>query len=117
MEKNELRIGNYVRDMHSSNSFFGKVKALNATRCFYGDFNCGYNDLRPIPLTPEILGNCGFRKDGLTYKSKITLKQFFGENGKHFLFGYENANIDIFYLHQLQNLYFALTGEELTFKP
>jgi hypothetical protein len=24
--------------------------------------------------------------------------------------------VDIMYVHQLQNLYFALTGEELTFK-
>ena len=31
-------------------------------------------------------------------------------------FEIEDKNINIKYVHQLQNLYFALTGEELTIK-
>lgn len=36
-------------------------------------------------------------------------------DGEHFQFEYYNNNI--IYVHQLQNLYFALTGEELQLKP
>lgn len=35
--------------------------------------------------------------------------------GRHLC--YKEYNIEIKYVHQLQNLYFALTGEELTIKP
>ena len=74
----------------------------------------------PIPLSPEILEKCGFKKQLIKGK---TDKYWFekGEisyNEIHEKFWYhgvlENSPK---YLHQLQNLYFSLTGGELTFKP
>jgi len=74
----------------------------------------------PIPLTPEILEKCGFGKEGDTYKIvtknldycfkiSFTGNGYFSQNAM--------AKHPILYIHQLQNLYFSLTGEELTFKP
>jgi hypothetical protein len=69
----------------------------------------------PIPLTPEILEKAGFVYDKIThYKNILMLAE--GDNGfdvwvKHF--GEGNRINAVKHLHQLQNLYFALTGEEL----
>jgi hypothetical protein len=93
-------------------------------------------DLDRVRLTPEILKSCGFEKDGFgCYNLSInpfdsgTKKLFFvgdylylqeGSEGehemKHHLVILWNKDLmKEFYLHQLQNLYFSLTGKELTF--
>lgn len=69
--------------------------------------------LKPIPLTPEVLEKAGFKQfeiswDLLIYYPDIYLR-------------YENGSIKmgikhdtkVKHLHSLQNLIFALTGEEL----
>ncbi len=83
--------------------------------------------LQPIPLTPEILGNCGFvitdtRPDdcygkvySLTYNSKLGNKEFTVFNSPC---GYVTGVSDnrVYYLHSLMNLFFSLTGSELDVK-
>jgi len=81
--------------------------------------NYKYEDIDPIPLTPEILQKCGFPETkGLWYEHEIS--SFFLDGSGNFFAG-EVLNVDspviaknIKYLHQLQNLYFMLTGSELT---
>lgn len=79
--------------------------------------------VQPIPLTPEILVKCGFEDwSGDTQYGKFGLVM----NDINIIFAYkikekifERVDVDEFsiyhinYIHQLQNLYFALTGEEL----
>lgn len=72
---------------------------------------------QPIPLTPELLEECSLIYDGEYFvikNSYFELKPT--EDGKFQLTinsaEYETKLI-VEYLHQLQNLYFALTGEEL----
>ena len=68
--------------------------------------------VKPIKLTEEILLKCGFSK-----RSGIYVKHGFPfslcKDGEF----YESDELPTFiflqHLHQLQNLYFALTGEEL----
>ena len=73
--------------------------------------------LQPIHLTPELLEKCGLVYDGEYFTIKnsyLELKPI--EDGKFQLTinsaEYEAKSI-VEYLHQLQNLYFALTGREL----
>lgn len=81
----------------------------------------------PIPLTLEILETCNFSKiicpeelfndegpDPLCYE-KGKVKIIINQSGKNYLYG--NEDEPLFHLHQLQNLYFALTGEELLYQP
>lgn len=75
------------------------------------------NKLDGIPLTPELLKRCGFEK-GINNPDYHDLRFFVLTKIEE---GYRLRNCDypgrdIKYLHQLQNLYFALTGEELTIK-
>lgn len=84
----------------------------------------------PIPLSPEWLERCGFKikhetseEEPLTYSIlKMDLDIAREEEGYYLRYecqdSYYDSNIGtpILYLHQLQNLYFALTGEELNVK-
>ncbi len=79
-----------------------------------------YADLSPIPLTEEILLKCGFKKiEPEGWYRKVTEREASMElfNGSPFHYADGNFSPDINYLHQLQNLYYSLTGEELTFNP
>ena len=73
-----------------------------------------WNKLEPIPLTEEWLLKFGLKQ---TFISKIHLHFIKGsfhllKRVNHIQIWYEN--IDVKYVHQLQNLYFALTNQELT---
>lgn len=72
--------------------------------------------LSPIPLTEEILLKCGAKKKkyGVMYMSVKGFTIEF-ELIKNNIYGsyLEMIGLDIQYLHELQNLFFALTGKEL----
>ncbi|HLI93233.1 MAG TPA: hypothetical protein VKU83_06475 [Puia sp.] len=86
-----------------------------------------FEDIYPIPLTPEILGKCGFERNEdkdvngyLAYRSDhfYAFDIFINKDGKvavHFLKTALSQNHPQ-YLHQLQNTIFVLTGEELEVK-
>jgi len=115
---NELRIGNWVS--YGDNKFkkvdFGVLIEIHqqslATHNDYGI------RIQPIPLTSEILEKCGFIKNDIDVYSTIEINDFeIQENENVFRFsvndGEYNLGKEIKFVHQLQNLYFALTGEEL----
>jgi len=118
MEAQELRIGNWIQFRHTE----------TPVRITLGDFVREYNDehledYEPIPLTEEWLTRFGFEQhhddcsNGVMY-----IKDIFSEQPKTWGV-YPNEvgsgivikdSIKLEHVHQLQNLYFALTGEELT---
>lgn len=133
MEAKDLRIGNWFLADTEENNF----KQINANEIldFYDDPLDDY--YKPIPLTEDWLLNYGFEKviyesDDFGYETNYELDikgvgyisysddfscALFGskESSKNelgFLPNWDNCK----YVHQLQNLYFALTGEELTLK-
>lgn len=110
----ELRIGNAVNVPHGM-VFIDKF-IDNGVHFTDG---CGGNfaSLDPIPLTPEILERCGFFEtstDGeFIYNERGIIKININTIG---LVSFNVGEIifsTVHYLHQLQNLYFALTGKEL----
>ncbi len=119
MEVNELRIGNYLFiDVGLPSMETHAVKAEDITSI---SNNVMKILVKPIPLTEEWLLKFGFEyKDRGGYKGwyspfvlNESIRIFEIENG---WFKYSSARSVIKYVHQLQNLYFALTGEELTIK-
>lgn len=119
---NELRIGNYVSDNFASDSFFAQVKKLDFTRCHYGNFHSCYSDLKPIPITEEWLLKLGFEN---TYNSDFQNKYelnsdrsvihvSFKTNEPVYVYVNNSYLRYTIHIHQLQNLYFALTQKELT---
>lgn len=87
---------------------------------------CLIDCLTPIKLSEEILLKCGFKEEINSSMVKFWKKNNFTiyhEYYKHsvvddlewfFLSSTEFDRLRIYSLHQLQNLYFALTNEELT---
>ena len=115
MKANELRLGNIIDITHWSYSDFqGELGVIGET------ITCmekGYITAKGIPLTEEWLLKFGLNQfvkgfwqiDNGVDKFCLT----FEDGGYHLSFmRYKNLK----HIHQLQNLYFALTGEELTIK-
>jgi hypothetical protein len=122
MKANELRVGNWVKGPLGE---LCKVTQLGHEKYSEyigakGDGFFGQNGFEPIPLTPEILVKAGFEwsiyHQGF-YKQDFVFVLHEYEDGFRFkLFrSSQYLGVKINHLHQLQNLYFALTGKELTF--
>lgn len=80
--------------------------------------------MEPIAITPEILEKAGFERimefasnTNWEYKmvTKTQTKLFYHRGTSSFIIGSPQvaSRTTIIYVHQLQNIYFALTGEEL----
>ena len=121
MIQEELRIGNWVDTVY--NIPYMKITEIkNSVVC--GD-NCkgmSYTSLKPIPLTGEILLKCGFESP---YISDAYSRYYYHEEITglfEIIHGEVQYSIDsnivceMGYLHQLQNLFYAITGKELEVK-
>lgn len=104
MKTNDLRIGNLVLNDDDG----GVCKLFNIHE--------GYINHKPIPLTEEWLLKFGFKsiQDGWYEYSNSNITFSWNIYDRQLRFLGEPFNIQ--YVHQLQNLYFALTGEELEVK-
>ena len=108
VQANELRLGNWLTNFVGTDF---KVNQIPISGMFPHP--------KPIPLTEEWLLKFGFEKTKHTgYYDKKWLSGDFFFDGKKLLVITEGLIdgdfIDIKFVHQLQNLYFCLTGEELT---
>jgi hypothetical protein len=129
---NELRIGNAV--LYKPDSRISKIKSVGDTEIIIesgppirgaGQYvkSCLPDELDPFELTPGLLERCGFtvRQKYKFFKNYIALNDRGDGNWVIVEFdlidghGHMLRNT-IKHLHQLQNLYFALTGEELPVK-
>lgn len=114
MKVQELRIG----DWYLSTKF--QVPVICEMGDFYeiyaradGSAEYTVDDIfEPIHLTEEWLLKFGFRSNN-GYPLKLLCGYIKIRNGVWF-FKYNKLDIELQYVHQLQNLYFALTGNELT---
>lgn len=86
-------------------------------------YKINLNDWRGIPLTPQILEKCGFKRidDGKDDDFEEMYETERGDRIDNEKGTYKWWHNDRYYsyvelktVHQLQNLYFALTGQELT---
>ena len=125
---NDLRINNILE---YSGDYF-KVKSISNS-IVGADRNKGIvefkpSELKPIPISEEILLKVGFRKSSsltplwtgpdpmLIWRTEYESDLL--DNYFEFRFGITHSyqakrQVRLDYLHQLQNLYFALTGSEL----
>ena len=115
MKTTELRIGNYVMDSPVNGDDVLDVQAIYTNLIIHEERHVYNDELRPIPLTEEWLLRFGFKHSGNGFfihaKSLIELANIGDE---YFHSGIKGVSlINVHFVHQLQNLYFALVGEEL----
>ena len=120
MNIHELRIWNYV--------LFCKAESIitsinnNDEENPYVDLasydNIPIEDLHPIPLTEEWFMKFGFERFGINFRlnnfeyNPVTKNIIVHTGGAY----YNGITLRVECIHKLQNLYFALTGEELIIK-
>ena len=123
IKANEFRVGNYIKNL--INKSFGIDKTLVVCAIFsnrvhpvntcskeiYPNLGCVCEAPIGIPLTEEWKNRLG-----------VKINKYYDESGllmmniKTDFFDVNCQMEEIKYVHQLQNIYFALTNEELTFK-
>ncbi len=114
IEAKELRIGNLVISPSLNEITVNARWILEQHQCDLS--NCEY--LKPIPITEEWLLKFGFKKDnhGFVLHDKMSLSIHFSKElgfvpcWQDFVL---SIKYNLKYIHQLQNLYFALTQKEL----
>ena len=143
MKASGLRLGNLVKINGRGGDCIYRVTGISETdidaqcinRCdpFKEVYNEPIDNVRPAPLTEDWLVRFGFKR---LDKGSVSAQFYIGENPlthdwlfdlkwikdyekippypfKGFAF-YRNGLFEVKHVNQLQNLYFALTGEELT---
>lgn len=118
IQANELRIGNFL-----INGLGEEFRANGYTIAHFELINSPADSLKPIPLTEEWLlkmppeiGEWDSETE-MFYFEKSELIEKLG-NGKFLFLPYSGCNfsVQLESVHQLQNLFFALTGTELELK-
>jgi len=118
MKASELRLGNLI---------FSKETQENETMTTISDEYITFNsitfdypvieEIKPVPLTEEWLLKFGFKQKGSFYRIKDSrfVEVIIHDKGID-VCNHSICLPHINHVHQLQNLYFALTNEELTIK-
>jgi len=124
MKVTEVRIGNWV---YTEKRHFIKVSSISNDFGIMCITHIPENNCFPIPLSRNIIQKCGFEEVGI-YENvyhKDNIRVHFDKNCKEeneetdsvlFIIYGENDSAfskEVLSLHELQNLYFALSGKEL----
>jgi hypothetical protein len=109
IQSSELRISNYVY----SSDFVIKSYSPQGLFNLMKNIDDGYNNIKPIPLTEQWLIDFGFEKHiTMDIYPTYSLNNVNVNDGVVYIVGFGFVNY-IKHVHELQNLYFALTGIEL----
>jgi|SRR3954454_23426160 len=120
MKASEFRIGNWLKDIAGSTSSrlsYHIVHSINSGEINYTPLESEW--FEPISLKPEILDRIlqGKRISVDCYRIGdigLFIKKVSPEEWAVFIHNDSETRLGYKYLHQLQNLYFDLTGEELS---
>jgi hypothetical protein len=121
IKASELRIGNWVNMAHENVPEMVNIKVLQFI--VHANSRGDSHPFEPIPLTPKVLSACGFSfsEKKAHYTDGYHYYDFAFDDEKRLVYLSPNSNIRIAhycdYLHQLQNLYFSLSFQELIYQP
>lgn len=125
MNAKDLRIGNLVHymveDELDDRKSWNEINIIDAEDILYleaCEVNKWQHSYSPIPLTEEWLEKLGFKVGGKDFgkyiecASRIIISLDYERNGYQI-----DSHAKLEYVHQLQNLNYARTGEELEYHP
>ena len=106
IQANEIRVGNYLNYQTAEGDIMLTVIDWQDIKWISEDPK-GFNLVHdPIPITEDWLLKLGFENS-----DPVLIQNNYGD------LIYLSDFLNTIYIHQLQNFYFALTGEELNLKP
>ena len=116
MKAQELRIGNFVY-LSDKGKVWEILDGHEIDECDDNPFS------QPIPITEEWLSKFGFEKEPCPHNETMYywIPNIFSleksiEHDSSIVFSHDWGEVEIKYVHELQNLYWVLFGEELTIK-
>ena len=114
MKATELRIGNWINTIEGP----AQVKTISEGGIVTTSSMPDGDHLEfaePIPLTEAVMFRMGFSHVGgyLWYCKEMGQRRFISNHLRKGYFEIDTAGHQLHFVHQLQNLYFALTGKEL----
>lgn len=124
---NELRIGNIVEYNGFHLPVYSIIGAFPNEDCRYNDkaqvdlvcdgfVTVNEDEIDPIPITPEILTRCEFKRDKYGVYSLNCIHIFF-KREESFVSIYNTDSLyNIKNLHQLQNLYYMMYNKDMEVK-
>lgn len=120
LKASDLRIGNLVYSKETNQ--LQKITGLTDENPFIDAITfdyTNYDEIEAIPLTEEILFDFGYgKKHDIYYKGNSLLrfigKEVFYSRGEIDDAEFQEYITSVKYVHELQNLHFALTQRELT---
>ena len=131
MKASDLRIGNFISSYCPISVVIGIDYEGVVDTAYYehgkgvdytSEWHSNEGSINPIPLTEEWLVKFGFHSIQTKFEKyynehgqmvSISQHRSWGDN-KIISYSISNGGIEINHVHQLQNLYHALTAEELT---
>ena len=131
IQPQELRIGNYLNEEVLGTCIVSQITEKTIwvlTNNLKEDgtqnkreFHIWIKHLQPIPITEDELIKLGFKGQPADYyKDKLSIvlenSDIFHKKGRVYFNSWAILEEQPKYVHQLQNLYFALTNKELTYK-
>ena len=115
----DLRIGNYIFSKETQS--IQKITGITEEHPFFDSITFDYpnwDEIEPIKITVEWLEMLGFKQnkfDSVYEIDNCQIEIYFFDNESRCTVCVDSViNKKIEYVHQLQNLYFSLTGSELT---
>jgi len=131
MKNTELRLGNYVYEGdHLTHVYSLEDELNNYINCSHieGEFFSADGEIKPIPITEELLIKSEFRileHEWKFFEKKISrgdcnsfvVRLWFNQRWYFGIYGHDGGvAIPVEFFHQVQNLYYDLSGEELIVK-
>ena len=118
MKANDVRLKNLVKyqgKVYQIAAITEEYPYLNTTE--FGDGVVEWSDLQGVSLTQEMLLNSGFTKSFIVTNFAIQIEagvlDLMPDENKYNVYVDDNWICTIEYVHELQNLYFMIAGQEL----
>jgi hypothetical protein len=119
MDAKELRIGNKLSFLGQTVTVKGVSSNPTRTEMYWIETEEGIVDTKIIHFKPIELTEEWLQKFGFELYDSVEFRHFYRKNDFDLDENYQPIDFDcveIKYVHQLQNFYFALTGQELEIK-
>lgn len=125
IQANELRLNNWA--IHPASCTEIQLTEIDIIQIMERSQDGLNQNYEPIPLTPEWLTRAGIKTDEFGFKlfpviDRLSLhgrwvtKNILGDKLDTPFLRMDCTNTDIYFVHQMQNYFFATTGTELEFK-
>ncbi len=125
IQPSDLRAGNFILTSNGIKEVCGFQKGKHVSAIYFTDgTSLGSHMCSGVQISTEILEKCGFEKQSehIFISPNLSFRLWgFSWTMQHYIIGVSNwvdiTHVSVKYLHQIQNIMYSLTAEELKYNP